>query len=68
MVIEMIHSMIACPPFVDFSIQLAQFDGYEFIYSVDTIIYSIVMTRIYLVFRLYEQYSYWTNIEAADIW
>jgi len=68
MLLELFHNLIVCPPFIDVTFDGNQDGGEYYFYSLDGLIYAIVITRVYLVFRLYEQYSHWTNSKAAKIW
>ena len=68
MIGEMVLNLLVCPPFMDGSIKGSQDGGGLYNFSYDGIIYSISLTRIYLIFRLYEQYSRWTNKKARKIW
>jgi len=65
MIIEMVLNAIVCPPMIDYCIVG---DNNDFIFPLDGIFYSISLARFYLIFRLYEQYSEWTNHKSSRIW
>lgn len=59
--------MIICPPTIDGSLTGKQLGG-NYNYSFDGICFSLCLLRSYLLLRLYEQYSRWTNEEAIKVW
>ena len=66
-VLESIISWIHCPPGVDFIIKNKQL-GKEFYISIDAYITVFMLTRLYIFFRLFDHYTFWTDERAARIW
>jgi len=68
LLIELLINIIACPPMLSLSIETTNSSTADMLLPIDGIIYTISLTRFYLVFRLYEQYSGWTDSIAHNIW
>jgi len=67
MLLEMAFNLVICPPTLDSTIQTKQLGG-DFEISINGIIFSFSLLRSYLMLRVYEQYSQWTNQKAINIW
>ena len=67
MILELTYNILICPPKFDSTIQTKQLGG-DFEISLDGILFSIALGRAYLILRVYEQYSQWTNQKAIKVW
>ena len=63
LIAEILFNLIICPPNFDGVIQTKQLGG-DMILSYDAICFSLSLCRSYLLLRLYQQYSRWTNQQA----
>ena len=64
---EILYNMIICPPWVDYVFEI-DLVGDPSELSLDAICFSLALGRVYLILRLYEQYSRWTNEKANKTW
>ena len=51
--------MIHCPPYVDSSFVMPNIDDTVVVYSLSSMLVCLMMTRIYLLLRLFSLYSKW---------
>ena len=66
-ILEILFNMLICPPYLDFNWQMQQDEGTLHL-SLNGIFFGLVLLRPYLILRLYQQYSRWTNDEAIAAW
>eukprot|EP01016_Furgasonia_blochmanni_P041293 TRINITY_DN5341_c0_g1_i6.p1 TRINITY_DN5341_c0_g1~~TRINITY_DN5341_c0_g1_i6.p1 ORF type:complete len:363 (-),score=66.29 TRINITY_DN5341_c0_g1_i6:330-1418(-) len=66
MVLEIIVVSLCCPPLVDFHIEGRQLGG-RYTYSWCAILSVFTLCKSYLVLRLYQQYSRWTDEKAIRV-
>lgn len=66
LIFEIIFNMLICPPMMDNVIKIKQLGG-DLSLSFDAICFSLSLCRSYLLMRLYQQYSRWTNEKAIVI-
>ena len=65
LIIEIFVIGIHCPPTFDWTFTVSELD-YKVIYSVPGCLMCWMLLRFYLVFRLFAQYSKWTNELAEE--
>lgn len=67
MILEIILNLMVCPPSFDLAVHGRSDSLGYFDYSIDSILFGVSLSRTYLIFRLYEHYSNWTNKTAREI-
>ena len=65
MFVELVICSIHCPPGIDHEISFKQLRG-NLILSLDALLTTIMLVRVYLVFRLVRIYSRWANDHADE--
>jgi len=65
MFIELVICAIHCPPGVDYELNFKQLRG-SLVLSLDAMMTSLMLTRVYLVFRIVRIYSRWANDHADE--
>lgn len=66
LMLELSSCCLCTPPYFDFSFGGSMM-GYQYKYSFDMVIFVLMLTRIYLVFRLFGHYSRWSSPRAEKI-
>lgn len=64
--IEILFNYFHCPPFFDFVLPNEQL-GIHFDISLDAYISVIMLGRLYIFFRLFDHYSFWTGERANRV-
>ena len=63
MIVELVICSLLMPPFINIEVPLA-LNGIEVIYTLDMMVSSLILLKSYLLLRVYEHVSKWTNYEA----
>jgi hypothetical protein len=63
MILELIICSLLMPPFINIEVPL-QLNGVEVVYTLDMMVSSLILLKSYLLLRVYEHVSKWTNLEA----
>ena len=77
--IEFIFSLLHTPPGIDVVIENHQlgkdripfsshFQGNRFWVSINAYIAAIMLLRLYVLFRLFDHFTFWTGHRAARVW
>lgn len=66
LLLEMLICVICTPPKLDMTFKGAMLGG-SYVYSYNALIFCVMLTRVYLLFRLIGQFSRWTNKESQKI-
>jgi hypothetical protein len=64
--LELASCCTCTPPYFDFTFK-GQMMGYDYTYSYNLVIFILMLTRTYLIFRLFAHYSRWTSRPAEKI-
>ena len=66
MIIEMIVNCFHSPPGILYFYEVA-YNGSKITYTIDTIISIISLAKLYIVLRVFQNYTQWTNKQAIRI-
>jgi hypothetical protein len=66
MLLECAYCMVHTPPGLNFTFSFGQL-GYEMTYSYDELIFIAMLGRIYLIWRIFANYSSWNDERAEEI-
>ena len=65
-IIEILFNYVHCPPFIDFVLPNEQL-GIRFEISLDAYVSVVMLGRLYVFFRLFDHYTFWTGERATRV-